>query len=116
MGVRIADAAEAEAVLPSIEEAEWRTPFGPVQVVRQGTVETEITLVLADPPAAVEWSLELESGERSDGRIAPEQLQVVDRREVDGRPYARCAATVNTPPLGYHRFTIRSPGAPAPDA
>jgi (1->4)-alpha-D-glucan 1-alpha-D-glucosylmutase len=112
MGVRIAGPAEAEAALRAIEDDEWRSVLPPVQVTRHGTVETEIVLVLADPPAAAEWTLELESGERSNGRLAPEQLRVIDRREVDGARFTRCSAVINTPPLGYHKLTVLSPGAP----
>ncbi len=112
-------ARDADAALAGIEEREWLATLPPVTVVREGDASTHLTLTLPATRSsdALGWLLQLESGERTAGTLAPEALHALEARDVAGVRYDRRTCELPLlPGPGYHTFSLVEAGSGAPVA
>ncbi len=110
MGVDATDDESARRALRERELRPWRRWLSPVHVVRISTMPAavEITLPESEATTGIHWTLILETGERYHGVVEPAQGECLDRRDVDGMPYARFRVSLGEiAPPGYHRVELR---------
>jgi 4-alpha-glucanotransferase len=103
---------QAGAVLAERQAADWRRILAPVRVcdLTQGAPQVEITL--AGQRGRLNWTLQLENGETTHGRVAFDDLRLIGRRTIDGEELERRALALSpSMPLGYHRFSLDAPAS-----
>jgi len=101
-----------EAAVTGLEQHRWRRVLDPVRVVRARERPIEIPIRLPVDVAArdIAWTLTLESGERSQGKLRPADLPSEPGADIDGRRYAGYRFTLAAPlPAGYHDFRLDAP-------
>src|ERR1700731_2585195 len=111
MGVKAADEAQARGALEDLDRAEWLRPLPIVQVLRAEASPPAIELVLPAGTGEIAWCLALEDGSERTGRVAFDDLELMDARSVDGTPLERRRLLLESGlPWGYHRLAIE-PGS-----
>src|SRR5688572_11267897 len=118
--IQAADPArDADAALASIEEREWQEVLAPVTIVGEQEPSTRLILTLPATRCSdtFDWLLQLESGERTTGTLAPEALHVLEARDVAGVRYERRACELPVMPgPGYHTLSLAEAGSRGPVA
>jgi malto-oligosyltrehalose trehalohydrolase/4-alpha-glucanotransferase len=114
MGVDAADEAQARSALEALEQTEWLRPLAPVQVVPADSRPPAIDLVMPADTGEIAWQVQLEDGARRSGRALFGQLDLLERRAVNGRLVERRRLVLHGDiqgdlPWGYHRLEI-TPG------
>ncbi|MCW8862749.1 MAG: 4-alpha-glucanotransferase [Rhodospirillales bacterium] len=116
MGYSIDDDDAILASLNEIEERPWRRMLEPVTVLRTTggapdcVLDPKILVVLPEEQADGElgWSIDLEDGQRLDGRMDICDLSVVEKRSINNVPRIRLATPLpENLSQGYHRISMR---------
>jgi (1->4)-alpha-D-glucan 1-alpha-D-glucosylmutase len=117
MGIAVDDDAAVRRVLHERQRRAWQQRLLPVHVLREDDGKARIVLTLPAAQASVNiaWELFAEGGNTAQGTFRAEELEIVDRAEIDGVEMVRCVLPLpHRPGCGYHRFVIHPPGeAPA---
>jgi 4-alpha-glucanotransferase len=109
LGVEVSSLASAEKAVAILECAPWRRVIPLSAFIRADTRDfaIELRLPAAQCRSTWRWRIELETGEIRSGEFRPEQLDLVDTRDVDGRRIERRRLTFEQSlPPGYHRLRI----------
>lgn len=96
------------------EEARWRRPLEPVQVVLRTDLPARVpvTLPVAEGRRTLRWRLETEAGVVHSGTADWATLPPLDRRSLDGTPMERRRLDLELDlPEGYHRLALEEPAA-----
>lgn len=96
------------------EEARWRRPLEPVQVVLRTDLPAcvPVTLPAVEGGRTLRWRLETESGPVHSGTADWTTLPLIDRRLLDGTTLERRGLELELdPPEGYHRLALEEPAA-----
>lgn len=116
MGYRTDSQAALEAQARAEEIAPYNDILDPVTVIRAG--ERPFIMVrtssLVSSSAVLKWHLTLESGQKYDGEVMLEEVEIADYEEVQGRVYDtrrfilpfHLPSDLGCPPLGYHHFKV----------
>ncbi|HEX6102017.1 MAG TPA: 4-alpha-glucanotransferase, partial [Alphaproteobacteria bacterium] len=99
--------AELQASLTRCEEARWRRPLEPVQVVLRTALPARVPVTLPEGTERLRWRLEEESGAAHSGEADWRSLPLLDQRAVDDRPLERRRLDLELDlPEGYHRLVL----------
>jgi (1->4)-alpha-D-glucan 1-alpha-D-glucosylmutase len=107
------DHADLEEALRAKAIARWRTILPCVAVFRVDAVPYRLRLHFRqrDEHATYRWNFALENGQTLTGEFRPSDLEVLDRRDIDGEPYIEVAFDWRSAlPTGYHRYSLTGPG------
>ncbi len=102
--------ADGEAALRAWEDEAWRRRLPPVHVVARET-PCRLTLHLSASAASLpwHWRLILETGGELVGDFVPEQLDLLERRDLAGEPWqARALELPAIAETGYHTLEVRA--------
>jgi (1->4)-alpha-D-glucan 1-alpha-D-glucosylmutase len=102
-----------EAALHRKRVERWRTILPCVAVFRADAVPYRLRLHFRqrDEHATYRWTFALENARTLAGEFRPSDLEVFERREVDGEHYMEVAFDWRSAvPIGYHRFSLSGPG------
>ncbi|HEY0336315.1 MAG TPA: malto-oligosyltrehalose synthase, partial [Burkholderiales bacterium] len=106
------DAADLEAALRSREARVWREPLPGVAVFRADEPPYRVHLHFRERHLrqSYRWRLALERGQTLTGEFRPCDLDIIDRREVEGESYIEVTFDWrDTLPLGYHEYSLEGP-------
>jgi malto-oligosyltrehalose trehalohydrolase/4-alpha-glucanotransferase len=107
MGVEATDEAQARRALEDLDLAEWLRPLCVVQVSSADAGPPTIELILPAGTGEITWRLTLEDNSERTGRIAFDELELIETRSVDGKPLERRRLLLESDlPWGYHRLGI----------
>jgi (1->4)-alpha-D-glucan 1-alpha-D-glucosylmutase len=107
------DEQDLEKALHLHEAQTWRQVVPPVAVFRVDTAPYRLRLHFEQRFAYenYRWTFALEGADVRNGEFRPSDLEILDRREVDGERYVEVAFDWHDKlPLGYHRYGLRGPG------
>ncbi|MBS1211456.1 MAG: alpha amylase, catalytic subdomain, partial [Proteobacteria bacterium] len=111
MGISVGDDTDASRVCEELEDSRWLRFLEPVSVqsAAEPSCSVEIVVPRQHEHGFMAWLLEMESGERREGRFCPAELPVTAERLIGERRYRRWVFTLpEVPPAGYHRLSIGS--------
>jgi (1->4)-alpha-D-glucan 1-alpha-D-glucosylmutase len=104
---------DLDAAFHAKETQKWRSILPRAAVFRVDAVPYRMHLHFkeSDERSTYRWTLELEHGETHTGEFQPAQLEILNRREIDGERYLEVAFDWKSAlPTGYHRYTLTGPG------
>ena len=107
LGIPAGNDEEIIASLARLEEEPWRKAVPPFVVSTNGQA-MEILLRLPDGAAPARWTLASEEGEESTGEFRVEDLEVLDRRDIDGAAIVLRRLVLPPQPVGYYRFQLET--------
>ena len=110
MGQRTESEAQVRAALELARDRPWRRALPPVVVARQGRgVRLPLTLPEAEP-GSLGWRVTEERGAIHEGQALASELELEQRREVDGAPLVRRTLVLELElPAGYHSLCLLEP-------
>jgi len=112
LGFPAATEQELEGSLKRCEEARWRRPLEPVQVLLRTALPARIPITLPQGTERLRWRLEEESGAAHEGKAGWTSLPLLDQRLLDDRPLERRRLDLELDlPEGYHRLVLEEPRA-----
>lgn len=112
MGLPVDDEAALRKALEEHERRAWLSPLPPVVVARPEALRIPLSLPEAALGQPVLWQLTEESGSRHRGTVRAEQLEHLDRREIDGITYHRLQLELPPLPCGYHYLELTAAAMP----
>lgn len=109
MGVDAGEHADLEQTLKAAETARWRERLEPVVVGREG--DNHLSLTLRGPEEEsrdpVNWRLTGESGQRTSGTLSPDELPVIEQRQIDGQSWTGTRMSIPAPDEpGYYKLEL----------
>jgi 4-alpha-glucanotransferase len=116
MGVPVASDGELRSSLERLEAEAWGEVLPPVAVLRAGAPLATVVSLPAPASGRLAWAVATEDGERREGALVLDELEVLGRRPIDGRERQRLRLPLPLElPPGYHRLEV-SAGAGPPAA
>ncbi len=109
MDLAVGDDADISRQLENLQTRDWQSAVAPVLVMRLGESPVRLALRLeaARFDAAVEWTLDLESGQTQAGHWDLDPRDAVGKAVVDGRRLLCFAVTLpDLGETGYHRLKL----------
>ncbi|CAA6606180.1 4-alpha-glucanotransferase [Rhodospirillaceae bacterium LM-1] len=107
MGLPAANDAEASASLQRLEERTWRRGAPATHIVRLGQDAPPIPIALHEHAGRGRWRVLEESGNLLTGEFNAAELEQIEERWIDGKPYFKrllpCPAPLG---IGYHRLSV----------
>jgi glycogen operon protein len=109
LGIDASSDAAVRAALDREERQRWLRALPSVRVVRQGSDEHDLEIVVSEEISRCHWQIDLEDGRQVAGDVSLDELAVVDREEVDEvRMQRRRLVLPADLPQGYHVLRIDS--------
>src|SRR4051794_37147173 len=103
LGIDASTDAAVRAALDREERQLWLRALPSVRVVRQGSEEHDLEIVVPEEISHCHWQIDLEDGRHVEGDVSLDELAVVDRKEVDEvRMQQRRLVLPADLPQGYH--------------
>ncbi|MBV8589294.1 MAG: malto-oligosyltrehalose trehalohydrolase, partial [Acetobacteraceae bacterium] len=107
MSIEAADEVQVRGALEQLDHAEWLQSLPVIQVLRADAEAATIKLVLPASTGEITWRLTLENGAERSGRMAFNQLDLIEARNFDGAALERRRLFLQGElPWGYHRLVI----------
>ena len=110
MGHGVENGAGLRAALSACESRSWQRPLAPVQVVSAAAspVRIPVTLATARAETPFEWTLRLEDGKESNGKVRPADLEILGQYDIGAASMTRYVLVLpEVLPTGYHRLEIK---------
>jgi malto-oligosyltrehalose trehalohydrolase/4-alpha-glucanotransferase len=114
MGTAAGDDEQVSRALESLQREDWVRPLPPAQVLQPSAGAPALDVVQPRGATQLSWRIDFENGGERSGRGDWSSLELLDRRQVDGRMLERRRLPLpDDLPWGYHRLTLACGSATA---
>src|SRR4051812_33903435 len=83
LGIDASSDESVRAALDREERQRWLRALPNVHVIRQGSDERALEIVVSEEVSRCHWQIDLEDGSQVEGDVSLDELAVVDRKEVE---------------------------------
>ncbi|MAZ66695.1 MAG: 4-alpha-glucanotransferase [Kangiellaceae bacterium] len=116
MGFEVDNLEALQRTVYEKENSKWNELLAPVKVCRiDEPLSIEFSIKEVASAEHFTWELQIEDGDFHSGVLIPEELEVLESKELEGIRYNRYRFIPPVvPDLGYHKFNLRSRQSDSP--